>query len=619
MDLSTREGRRRQGERIKKAARDAGLTLDELARKINCSRALIFQYASGASLAQSDRLQQIASVVDKPLYWFFLEEGSNPQLPAEIQPDLKASLESLQSDRASFAAEQARFEQRRRLDDIAHLETLLAACGSPPDPRKVIDCCQQLTTLLYHDENTQKLAAIMLKQGNALIQLQEWGAAKEKLEQAGAIYRESGSLVYARDCMQSLGHVNLMLGRVEEALKQFEYVASGDDWSNRWQGTLSIGAAHETLGDYSSAIAAFERALEIVEASAEQPRSEFARLYIEANWANLELDFGDYRNALLRAQRCIRMAQSQCVQDQYIEALLTTGFAHLQLKELKFAVSYIQQALDVSDLIGDQQHRSLALSCLSFCDTELHRTTQAVAEGKEALALALRCSAVRAEIAAQRALAEAYLRSDNPSEALYHAQQGLQAAVNMRMRLPQAQFIDLKSRALLTTANFEEALSESEKAMAMANDLQSRPLQLECRTTSAFALLQLDSDQTAFALALDVIEKSAAYHLPDIEWKGHYILALVYSRRGDLPLARSSYEQAIALFEKVRSEFLSREGEDLATEERYAMKLWQDWLRFAVAAEGQEEARKRAAEADWPPLQEWLEHYLQTEGGLKDA
>src|SRR5258708_34110113 len=90
MDLSSREGRRQQGDKIKQASRDAGLTLDELARQIGCSRALIFQYASGASLAQSDRLQPIALAVGKPLHWFFLEEGTAAATPPSV-PEMPTS------------------------------------------------------------------------------------------------------------------------------------------------------------------------------------------------------------------------------------------------------------------------------------------------------------------------------------------------------------------------------------------------------------------------------------------------------------------------------------------------------------------------------------------------
>src|SRR5258708_35133092 len=106
MDLSSREGRRQQGDKIKQASRDAGLTLDELARQIGCSRALIFQYASGASLAQSDRLQQIAAVVHRPLDWFFRdEETSAPEPDASADMSLSTEQLALQAAQEAFAAE----------------------------------------------------------------------------------------------------------------------------------------------------------------------------------------------------------------------------------------------------------------------------------------------------------------------------------------------------------------------------------------------------------------------------------------------------------------------------------------------------------------------------------
>src|SRR5580692_3931627 len=116
MDLSTREGRRLQGARIKEAAREAGQTLDELARTIGCSRALIFQYASGASLPQTDRLQQIALAVGRPLYWFFLDENEPTEtVVAKSAPDteqVSSERSKLELEREQFALERALTEQR---------------------------------------------------------------------------------------------------------------------------------------------------------------------------------------------------------------------------------------------------------------------------------------------------------------------------------------------------------------------------------------------------------------------------------------------------------------------------------------------------------------------------
>src|SRR3989442_11360089 len=74
MDLSTRQGRREQGLLIQKVVERAGLSVEELANRIGCSRALIYQYLSGTTLAQPDRLQQIASVTGVPLAYFYSGE-----------------------------------------------------------------------------------------------------------------------------------------------------------------------------------------------------------------------------------------------------------------------------------------------------------------------------------------------------------------------------------------------------------------------------------------------------------------------------------------------------------------------------------------------------------------
>src|SRR5437016_13764878 len=74
MDLSTRQGRREQGQLIQKAVGRAGLSVEELANRIGCSRALIYQYLSGTTLAQPDRLQRIASVTNVPLAYFYGSE-----------------------------------------------------------------------------------------------------------------------------------------------------------------------------------------------------------------------------------------------------------------------------------------------------------------------------------------------------------------------------------------------------------------------------------------------------------------------------------------------------------------------------------------------------------------
>ena len=621
MDLSQREGRREQGALIKQAAKEAGLTLDELARKIGCSRALIFQYASGSSLAQSDRLQQIAEVVGKPLPWFFSPTDSN--LPEDANatqfPALEAEALKLSKLKEELEAERLTFEQRREAETIASLEALLKAYESPTDYKKVVECCQQLQPLLSRGGGSERLAALLLRQGNALLQLQDWGVAKEKLEQAGSLYRQSGEMTLARDCTQSLGHANLMLGRAEEALKQFEFVASGEDWTNRWQGALSSGATYETLGKYEFALASFETALKIVDEKGEAPETEIPRLYIEANWSNLELDFGDFAGALERSRRCARTAQRKGVQDQYLEALLTSGVCLLNRDEISEAIACLQQAFDLSQLASDQQRTSLALSCLALCGVVANRCEEAISQGKEALSLALRCSAVRAEVLAQRALGEAYLRSSNIFESTYHIEQGLTAAINLRLHLPQSQFWNLKARAQLATGHADLALVSGEKALNLAAELQARPAQFESLLTLARASVECGEAKSALVYAKESIGLAFSLKSPSLFWRAKSVLALAVMNLSERSESKLLFQEAVSDFEIYRAQLRENLGEDVAIEDPLGLELWQNWLSLVKEIEGFEEAQKQAGAANWPPLIDWLETQQTEKGGMPDA
>src|SRR3569833_1455711 len=246
MDLSTREGRRVLGDRIKRAAKDAGLSLDDLAVRIGCSRALIYQYASGASLAQPDRLQQIAEVVGRSLSSFFEDSDAVFDATSTDSADASAPVDIPPRDRLGF------------------LRELVDAHSSSPDWRRVADTCQQLVTLLHEESPSEEIARYLTIHGNSLIRLQEFGNAKNKLEEAGEMYRELGMMSESLDCLQSIGGADIHLGRAVQAMAAFRRVAEGTDWRHRWQGPLSIGAVQEMQGDYNAASESLLRAQEII-------------------------------------------------------------------------------------------------------------------------------------------------------------------------------------------------------------------------------------------------------------------------------------------------------------------------------------------------------------------
>src|SRR5438046_2619573 len=127
MDLSTRQGRREQGILIQKVVERAGLSVEELANRIGCSRALIYQYLSGTTLAQPDRLQQIASVAGVPLAYFY---------SGELADEPKRGKRGA----ADFAAS-------RVAERIQQLEELAKSQESPPDWSALASTCERVLGL----------------------------------------------------------------------------------------------------------------------------------------------------------------------------------------------------------------------------------------------------------------------------------------------------------------------------------------------------------------------------------------------------------------------------------------------------------------------------------------
>ncbi len=603
MDLSTREGRRELGARIKRAVRDTNLSLEDVALRIGCSRALIYQYVAGNSLVQPDRLQLIGREVGRPLAWFFADEddpvSGSPSPPREPAPTAGASGPGE--------------EGRRIRERLAQLRTLVHAYVEPADWQGVFDTCQQMLPLLEHEDDQARIAEVLLMQGEALIQTQEWGPAKGKLEQSGVVFRALGRTDRALACLQSLGHVNVTLGRTEEALLQFQQVAGGESWTHRWQGTLSLGAAHEVLGDYPQAAAMFIRAQEIVDECDDPALAETARLYIDGNWANLELDWGDYGGASERADRCVLLAQRLGSQDQYIEALLTRGLALLGLQDLHTALTELQRALNVAQLTRDHPRWSLALSCRSLARTFCRQTVDSVADGKEALATALRCGASRAEMLAQRALAAAYLADGNTREARYHIEQATAIAMSLRLPLAQAQFAVLRASLELEAGRPAEAAAAAAAALSAAEALAARPVQHDGYLTLARVALERSDWAEAIRLASQADALASAMGVPASAWRARALIAQAQASSGDMEMARASFMRALGRLAESRDMCLRASGVDALLEDREAGDLWRRWLLFLTAQGRRDEAFAQARDSDWPPLLRWLEEHAPEE------
>ena len=604
MDLSTPDGRRQQGQRIQSACEEAGLSLEELARHVGCSRALLYQYISGVTLAQPDKVQRIAEAVGRPLSWFYTSEGEAaspapaPPLPA---PVVAAAVDPPAAPALPVPAGSAGREQHPSLaESLARLEELAAAYASPPDAWKEIATGEQIVSLARAVGDRDSETRALLRVGNAQVRLGELEAARRSLEQAlAACDRLPGAEGRAASCVQSLGGALLGLGHIEAARAQFQRATRCDDWWGRWQGVLSLGAVHEQLGDYANAIAAFAEAARVADAGAVARDRQLAHLYIRANLINVHLAAGDYGPALEGAETCLVDAEALADAGQAIEALLNASLALLGQARWWEAEQRCRRALQLANLAGGLAHVAAARSCLALVLAGLGQIAPALQTGKDALDGGLRTGVVRCELLAHHALADAYLRSDTPREAHYHAERGAARAEALCHAHAAAQMRAQEGEALGRLGAYGRARDVLEHALDRAVGAGMRPVQ--GNALLSLSLLALDEGDAARARERAAAARDLAVEIGagDQVWRARWAMGRA------LPTPAEKIEEwraAVRAIEALRTRTRNEAGEESVLEEPDRLAAYCDLVQALRAAGRAADANTLIDEAHWPPL-----------------
>ncbi|MDH7570970.1 MAG: tetratricopeptide repeat protein, partial [Armatimonadota bacterium] len=534
MDLSTREGRREQGARIQRAAEAAGLSLEELAKEIGCSRALIYQYVAGSTLAQPHRLQQIAARTAKSLGYFYAEEEDADQQVQKAQAELEEARRQLQRELEQLQSERAELERRRLRESFEHLCELAHAQESPVDLKGLISTCERIITLGRELDEMGAVARAYFRMGNARIRLAEHDAARASLERAIELFHQVGSRKEELHARQSLGNVLAQLGRADAALEQFQMVAAAEDIDNRWTGTLSIGCVYEHLGEYRRALEQFDTALQIVDAHPDPNAALLGRLYVRSNIANVYIGCGDYAPALEIAQECLDDAEKLGVREQHIEAQINMGVCLLALGRLGEAQQRLQRALEIARFVQDVGRAAVARAWLCACYATAGQFDVAKELGKDALQTGLQTGARRAELYAHYHLGDAYARSGMHREALYHYHQAQSIARDQKVAYYEAALLERCGRVERFLGTPEQSVRRCEAALQIADRIGAREVEAEAHLGLAHAALALGRRDDAQHAAGRALEIGTSIEAPELIWKAHAAMSRVALESGNL-------------------------------------------------------------------------------------
>ena len=561
IDFTTREGRRVQGQLIQQACEQAGYTLEALAREIECSRALLYQYVSGVTLAQPDRLQQIARRTGKTLAYFYSGIDGAPVTAGER---------------------------------IAILQTVLAAQAGPPDLPAALSTCEQLVVLARKDGNVRAEATARVKQMGLLLQRGEYEHALGCAEQSLPFFLEHNLTAHQRAAEQNRGHALLVMGRIDEAEASFHQVVAFGDWESRWHGLVSLAGVAEHRGEYRRALALLDEALGLQDMAPQARAAQTLELYVRGNMANVQLACGDIGLAAEEARRAYDLALELANRDQSLEAMLTLGVCLRRQGQFAESRDQLEQAARLARLSADQGRETLALAELARTLCDAGRFAESRRTAKTALQQAIALGSRRGELAAQLALADEGRQAGRLKEARYHAVQAVELTELVHQPAARADALVMLGLTAAALDQRTEAANTLSQAAELAESLGARVFLVLAQ--AALAILGEPVDGQA------LLAHARGINTPPLLWRGLLAAGIRHESSGDVPAAETAYREAIEVIGRLRGALRTDPAGDSLLE---GPEIQQPYLNLA-----QSYYRRRAnaefdalqAGVDWPPL-----------------
>lgn len=600
MDLTTRQGRREQGQRIQQAVERAGLSVEDLAGRIGCSRALIYQYLSGTTLAQPDKLQQIAAECGVPLTYFF-ESGpdDSQQSPVTEPPPLQVSTRVAESLRA--------------------LQELADAQEGSPDYSQVASTCERILSLAAQLGDRRAVARAQYRLGRARLVTADYPRAADALARAVTLAQEAADSDSEVSARQSLGAALLAMGRDEEARQQFALVAASPSFQGRWRGTLSLGGLDEMHGDYHRAMERFDETAAILEDGeargvASSREVAVGQMYVMTNRTNVYLDGGDFAGARPLAEKCAADAESLGIAEQHLEARFNLAWCDLQTGQWEGAYRGLSTMLQLARFVGEQGRENMARAWIGIFYAAAGDTDTAAEYGKDALAVALSRGDRRGELYAQLALADAYTAAGNrESEARYHAIQAI--AVTTALRQERGE-IECRLRLARLSAQHGDAAELSDaisRALSGALRLGARHLESLARCWAAAAVClhidrgQIDGDRagalaTARQEAAAALDIAADIGLTEGRWRAEAVMGTIAVLESDSARAIHHLHKAVEALEGLRVQLRSTGLPDTLLENDDCAAIYLQLARLMRDAGQTDELTAFLDATGWPPL-----------------
>lgn len=501
--ITSPEKRARMGERIKMSATSSGMSLKELARKIDAPVSLLYQYVRGITNVPPHRLQAIADVTGLSVNFFNPDRDARAtfSLPADINRDnvLSGRDSSYGSDIRSL----------RRLAE-AYSDTTSNSAALTSTLHEILSLTRQAGDLYGEAETLLRLGELAFKLRDLPTSIDHYSAARDIF----ASYNRQEQQVKAVLCMarnaSEMGASDVALDDCQEASR-----IAGENL--KWRVDLvhaRIYLRRNRLGESLLALMDGMRLPEEQFEHLEEAREIAAEILTE-----LLMAAGQYASALkigrVVAENAIRKQDAGLL----INTLSQNAYCALLLGSLYDAKGYAEQALAVSHVTVGGVYQARSRARLASVLNMLGRTEEAARLAREALKMGGASLQNDGNILAYLALSENCLLSGSYKEALEFSEEAIaESRRNNHWReLASARVLRSRSLAFLSGpdggAQLIESIAEGRRAVETADRGGGPVDKAVSRIALAGALIQ--SKQTAEAKgyvekALDILLHGAS-------------------------------------------------------------------------------------------------------------
>lgn len=365
---------------------------------------------------------------------------------------------------------------------------------------------------------TTPTADALVQQGLRLYRAGNGASLQQAIEvwqQAAQAYAEAGNVAGQAITLVSIGRIHADLGNGQNALAYYNRAlpllqATGE---RSWEGTTlnNMGSVYQDLGQYEQALMAYQAALVIRQAGQDRVGTGATLSNIGAVYDNR----GQYEQAL--AYYTDALAIFQAVQDRPGEGrtLNNIGATYIHLSQYEQALSHYQEALAILQQVQDRSGEGTTLNNMGVVYANLGQYEQALVYYQEALAI----------------------RQD------------------MQNRPGEGQTLNNIGAVYANLGQYELALTYYTDALIIRQAVQDRIGVGATLNNIGFVYANLGQYEPALTYYTDALTVRQAVQDRSGEAVTFWNIAYLYRDQGNLDLALTNINAAIAVVEDLRGDF----------------------------------------------------------------